>query len=121
MPAKRRITVQSGKAKGRNLQKWVRDRLIDLLGVHPEDVESRSMGAAGEDIIMSRACREKFPFSVECKNVEKINVWDCYKQAATNCPEGAEPLLVFKKNNQKAKVMLDADYFIAMQAKINKD
>ena len=35
---------QSAKAKGRKLQQWVRDKLIDLLDVHPEDIESRSMG-----------------------------------------------------------------------------
>ena len=44
---------------------------IEKLDVHPEDIESRSMGAGGEDLIMARAAREKFPFSIECKNVEK--------------------------------------------------
>ena len=24
---------------------------------------------------------EKFPYSVECKNVERLNVWDAYDQA----------------------------------------
>ena len=41
---------QSAKAKGRNLQKWVRDQLIEELDIHPEDIESRSMGAGGEDL-----------------------------------------------------------------------
>ena len=31
---------------------------------------------ANEDLIMARAAREKFPFSIECKNQEKLNVWD---------------------------------------------
>ena len=39
------------------------------------------MGAGGEDLIMARAAREKFPFSIECKNVEKLNVWEAYEQA----------------------------------------
>ena len=55
------MKTQSAKAKGRNLQKWVREMLIEILDVHPEDVESRSMGAGGEDLIMARAAREKFP------------------------------------------------------------
>ena len=42
---------QSAKAKGRNFQKWVRDMLIEHRDVHPEDIESRSMGAGGEDLI----------------------------------------------------------------------
>ena len=33
------------------------------------------MGAGGEDLIMARAARVKFPCSIECKNQEKINVW----------------------------------------------
>ena len=56
---------QSAKAKGRVLQQWVRDKLIQLLDVHPEDIESRSMGAGGEDLIMARAARAKFPYSIE--------------------------------------------------------
>ena len=40
--------------KGRRLQQWFRDQLIEKLEVHPEDVESRSMGAGGEDLIMAR-------------------------------------------------------------------
>ena len=68
------MKTQSAKAKGRKLQQWVRDQIIEQLEVHPEDIESRSMGAGGEDLIMARAARERFPFSVECKNVEKLNV-----------------------------------------------
>ena len=41
------------KAKGRNLQKWTRERLIEELEIHEEDVESRSMGVSGEDLIMA--------------------------------------------------------------------
>ena len=62
------MKVQSAKAKGRNLQKWTRERLIEELEIHVEDIESRSMGASGEDLIMARAARKKFPYSIECKN-----------------------------------------------------
>ena len=70
------MKAQSAKAKGRRLQQWVRDQLIEQLEVHPEDIESRSMGAGGEDLIMARAARQKFPYSIECKNVEKLNIWE---------------------------------------------
>lgn len=104
---------QSAKAKGRRLQQWVRDQLIEQLEVHPEDIESRSMGAGGEDLIMARAAREKFPHSIECKNVEKLNVWDAYEQASANCGD-YEPLVVMKKNGKKPLVVVDAEYFIRM-------
>ena len=102
---------QSAKAKGRRLQQQFRDLLIEELGIHPEDIESRSMGAGGEDLIMARAAREKFPFSIECKNVEKLNVWEAYKLASENSKD-YEPIVVMKKNNHKALVVLDAEKFV---------
>ena len=107
------MKTQSAKAKGRKLQQWVRDQLIEQLDVHPEDIESRSMGAGGEDLIMARAARQKFPFSIECKNVEKLNVWEAYEQAKSNCND-YEPLVVMKKNQKKPLVVIDADYFISL-------
>jgi hypothetical protein len=106
---------QSAKAKGRRLQQWVRDQLIEHLEVHPEDIESRSMGAGGEDLIMARAARQKFPHSIECKNVEKLNVWDAYDQAATNCGD-YEPIVVMKKNGKKPLVVVDAEYYIKLHS-----
>ena len=104
---------QSAKAKGRKLQQWVRDQLIENKNIHPEDIESRSMGAGGEDLIMARAARERFPFSVECKNVEKLNVWEAYEQAKSNSKDH-EPIVVMKKNQKKPLVVVDADFFISL-------
>lgn len=110
------MKVQSAKAKGRRLQQWVRDKLIEMLDVHPEDIESRSMGAGGEDLIMARAAREKFPHSIECKNVEKLNVWDAYEQATMNSGD-YEPLLIMKKNGKKPLAVVDAEYLIRLYEK----
>ena len=107
------MRVQSAKAKGRRLQQWVKDKLIEMLDVHPEDIESRSMGAGGEDLIMARAARLKFPHSIECKNVEKLNIWDAYEQASANSGD-YEPLVVIKKNGKKPLAVVDAEYFISL-------
>ena len=104
---------QSAKAKGRRLQQQFRELLIEELGIHPEDIDSRSTGAGGEDLIMARAAREKFPYSIECKNVEKLNVWEAYKQASENSKD-YEPLVVMKKNNHKTLVVLDAESFVKL-------
>ena len=108
-----RMKTQSAKAKGRRLQQWFRDQLIEKLEVHPEDVESRSMGAGGEDLIMARAAREKFPYSIECKNQEKVNVWESYSQAVDNS-KNYEPVVVIKRNNHKPLVVVDAEYFVGL-------
>ena len=107
------MKTQSAKAKGRRLQQWFRDLLIDKLGIHKEDIESRSMGAGGEDLIMSRSARDKFPYSIECKNQEKINIWESYKQAEENS-KSYEPVVVMKRNNHKPLVLVDAEYFIGL-------
>lgn len=111
------MKTQSAKAKGRNLQKWVVNKLIEEFDIHPEDIKSCSMGAGGEDVVMARAAREKFPFSVECKNVEKLNVWDAYEQAKANS-SGYEPIVVMKKNHKKPLVVIDAEYFISLCSKL---
>ena len=105
------MRVQSGKAKGRRLQQWVRDLLVESLDIHPEDIESRSMGAGGEDLIMSRAARQSFPYSIECKNQEKINVWSAYDQATENSGNYT-PIVVIKRNRSKPLVVIDAESFI---------
>lgn len=107
------MKTSSAKAKGRRFQQWVRDKLIETLNVHPEDVESRSMGAGGEDLIMARAARKNFPYSVECKNQERVNVWTSYKQASENCGK-YEPLVVIKKNRHKPLIVIDAEFFIKL-------
>ena len=107
------MKTSSAKAKGRKLQQWVRDLLIEKLNVHPEDIESRSMGAGGEDLIMARAAREKFPLSIECKNQEKVNVWESYKQAEENSND-YEPVVVIKRNKVKPLVVVDAEYFVSL-------
>ena len=107
------MKTSSAKAKGRRLQQWVRDKLIEELDVHPEDIESRSMGAGGEDLIMARAARQKFPYSIECKNQESINIWKSYEQAKEYAGE-YEPIVVLKRNNTKPLVLVDADYFVKL-------
>ena len=110
------VKPQSAKAKGRRLQQWFRDLLIHKLDIHPDDVESRSMGAGGEDLIMARAARKKFPYSVECKNQEKINIWKSYAQAMENSKD-YEPVVVIKRNNHKPLLLIDAEHFIDLHSK----
>mgnify|MGYP001345148869 FL=1 len=110
------MKTQSAKAKGRRLQQWFRDLLIEKLDIHPEDIESRSMGAGGEDLIMARAAREKFPYSIECKNQESVNLWKSYEQAQENSKD-YEPVVVLKRNNSKPLVLVDAEYFVKLHEK----
>ena len=113
----------SAKNKGRVLQKFTRDLLLSLADhLEPDDVRSVSMGAGGEDVLLSPAARRVFPVSIECKNVERLNVWDAFSQAEANAGE-YEPVLVFKKNRKDPKVMVDARFFFSLftQNSLNSD
>ena len=70
------MKTSSAKAKGRKLQQWFANLLVEKLNLDQEDIESRPMGSQGEDIILGKQSRQIFPYSVECKNQEKVNVWE---------------------------------------------
>ena len=107
------MKTQSAKSKGRRLQQWVRNILIEKLDVHPEDVESRSMGSSGEDLIMARSARSKFPYSIECKNQEKLNIWSALEQAEENSGNHI-PLVIFKRNRSKTYAVLEFDKLLEL-------
>ena len=107
------MKTSSAKAKGRNLQKWVVQKLIEHIDADKDDLESRPMGSSGEDVIMGKETRQKFSYSIECKNQEKLNVWDAYEQATANC-KGYEPNVVMKKNHKKPLVVIDAEAFFKL-------
>ena len=107
------MKTQSAKAKGRKLQQWFTRLLVDALSLDEDDLESRPMGSQGEDIIMGKQSRDRFPYSIECKNQERVNVWQSYEQAKENC-NGYEPLLVIKRNRSKPLVVMDAEHFVSL-------
>ena len=69
---------------------------------------------------MARAAREKFPYSVECKNQEKVNIWESYKQAVENSKD-YEPILIIKRNNHKPLVLIDAEHFLKLHNRVAKE
>ncbi len=107
------MRTSSAKAKGRRHQQFVCKRLIETgKGLEPDDIRSASMGAPGEDVLFSPAARKQFPFSIECKNVEKLSIWSAVDQARSNCPEGSTPMVVFTRNHETAQVTLPFEKFL---------
>lgn len=114
-PRAQSMKPQSAKAKGRRLQQLI---VADVLEAFPQleadDVRSTSMGAGGEDIQLSAAARRCFPYSIEAKNQERLNVWGAIAQARSNCPSGSQPLVVIRKNGERAQAVLDWQLFLAL-------
>ena len=111
------ISPKSAKAKGRRLQQWVRDHLLKR---HPtlevDDVRSTSMGAAGEDVLLSPTARRIVPYSIECKNLANMALYKWMDQAKANCPSGVTPIVVAKANAKKPVVIVDAEYFFLLNS-----
>ena len=107
-----RMRPQSCKNKGRRFQQKIASSIIDTFPhLTDNDVRSTSMGAQGEDIQMSPLARQSLPLSIECKCVERLNVWQCLEQAASNAQThtGATPCLVFSRNRSRAYAVLPWD------------
>ena len=103
----------SCKDKGRRLQQTVVNWILDrFTGLDPDDVTSRSMGCSGEDVLLSPKARGKFPFSIETKNSERLNLYKAYDQCLANSKDLHEPLLIVKKNHHRPLAVVDAEFFI---------
>jgi len=101
------MKTRSAKNKGKRLQNDVRDLILETFQeLEPDDVRSTTMGDSGEDVLLSPAARKLFPFSVECKNQERLNIWESLEQAETNAGQHI-PLVVFKRNRSKTYISME--------------
>lgn len=105
---------QSCKSKGRRFQQQVRDQLTEAAtNLEPDDIRSTSMGAGGEDLLLSPAARKVYPFSFECKNVEKLNIWKAIDQAKENAGSYT-PAVAFTRNREDTYVVIPIEKFIEL-------
>ena len=108
------MKTRSAKNKGKRLQNDVRDLILETFTeLEPDDVRSTTMGDSGEDVLSSPAARKLFPFSVECKNQEKLSIWSSLEQTETNAGKHT-PLLIFKRNRSKTYAVLQLDDLMKM-------
>jgi len=110
MKEKKPITRRSAKQKGSKFQKDVAQKIADMLGVpcgKDELVESRESSQSGVDIKLIGDARRRFPWSVECKNQQNIQIRQWVGQASTNRMPGTEWILFVKKNHFKPVAIID--------------
>ena len=106
---------RSAKAKGKRLQNKVTTILQEKYSsvLEKGDFKSTTMGEHGMDVQLSPAARKVFPFAIECKNQEALNIWKSLEQAETNS-EGLMPLLIFKRNKSKIYISLEISDFLKL-------
>lgn len=112
------MQTRSAKAKARRLQDWVTQRLLEhYTDLEEGDVRPAIMGESGEDIKQSPLARKTLPFSIECKNQEKLSIWSALEQAEANCPNGQKPALVFKRNRSDVYVTMKFNDLLELLSK----
>jgi hypothetical protein len=110
--AQRRTQVASNKEKGRNLQKWVCDKVAMLLGISWDNqddesqIASRQMGQHGVDLILRGDAKRRFPWDIECKASKELRIADAVKQAEANTGEGRFGAVVYRQTGVDPVVVL---------------
>ena len=112
------IKVRSAKAKGMSFQKDMAEVISGLTGIPVEKdgfIESRGSGQHGTDIILRGEARELFPYSVECKNQENLNLLDAISQAKENELPNTDWLIFHRRKSLKEDVVvLGLDAFVKL-------
>ena len=88
------------------------------------------MGVSGPDIQLSTAAKLVYPWAVEIKAQERLNIWKAWEQAKShvtylvdddgNEHEDDMPVLFIKKNRSDALVVLRADDFFDLRFKLGQ-
>jgi len=110
--------VKHSKAKGRNLQNFVAEKiskLLDLPWGPDELISSRRMGQRGMDVVLRGEAAKKFPYSIECASGQTINWLEKMRQVKKGQKKGTDWLLFLKRKEFKSPVvMMDSNLFFKL-------
>ena len=103
---------RTNKSRGRSFQQEVRDSILErFTTLEPDDVKSTSMGAQGEDVMLSPAARKLLPIQIECKRVKNaIGLYNYYRQAAAHGKHN--PVVFVRADREIPLVILSADSYL---------
>lgn len=111
------MKASSAKKKGRELQKWVCQKIADIFGIYYDQqddqcpIHSRESGQKGTDVIIRGELYNKFLFDIECKNVETLKLYKAIEQAQNNIGAVRDWLLIHKKNYSQPIVIMSWNAF----------
>lgn len=103
---------QSSKAKGRSAVVWVKNMLHTCLNIRMEDMHVKATSQIGEDLFLSPNARADFPFTIEVKNVERLQIFAALAQAEANATPDYPAVVFFKRANTPMFVAMNAATFM---------
>ena len=112
------MRVSSKKQKGRRACQELQTLILRWFpDLSARDVRVTPSGSTGEDIQLSEAGAKAFPYAVEVKNQERINIWQSLLQTSRHALKlGLHPLLAFRRNRSELWVAVRAEHFLSLVA-----
>lgn len=110
---------RSCKSKGRRLVAELRAAVLaSFPELEEDDILMVPTSVGGCDLKLSPAARKRWPFSTECKNVERIALWAAIRQAEANAG-GHPPALVFRRNHYRPWAALPLEVLLSLLRRIS--
>lgn len=98
------ITSGARRAKAKRGPTRTREAMVTHGGLSPDEVTITANGLNGVDLKVGGESAKRWPFAMECKTVERLNVWDAIKQAKGY---GADWCLTITRNNDGLYAIMD--------------
>jgi len=115
------MRTSSCKAKGRRACQEFQQLILRWFpDLTQKDVRVTPSGVTGADIQLSQAAEKVFPYAIEVKNQEKLNIWQSLDQTQRHS-DGLElkPLLAFRRNRSELYVALKAEHFFELAGMVD--
>lgn len=115
--AEAQVNTRSAKNKGVRLQNEI---VAAICARFPSlapgiDVKGRTMGETGCDVLLSTPARVLFPFAVEARNQEAVNIWQAWEDAKRHAErERLNALAVIHRNRSDTLVVIDLATFLGV-------
>lgn len=110
------MNIRSAKNKGRRLASELREALLQWApDLSERDIQITSASVPGPDLYLSPAAEDVYPIVWECKNQEKISIWQAIEQSQGYADrEGVFPVLCFSRNRAEPMVALRLEDFLRL-------
>lgn len=107
---------RSAKQKGKRAVFQTRSVLLENAPQLQEEDVVRPVGSRkGADLILSPRAQSLYPYTLEIKNQERLNIWEALEQSERHA-QGTDltPLLVFRRNKSELYVSLRLEDFLRL-------
>jgi succinyl-CoA synthetase beta subunit len=104
---------RSAKAKGKNLERAIRLKLLETYpDADPDRIRVTIGQETGSDVKIDKSLAERIPLSIEAKNRETFGTLYKFFEQAKGHVKDANPLLVLKSNHKPMLAVIDFDFFL---------